>query len=54
VLANSDTKKGKPKPHSGRPFKVNDRQERRFGNTKGRTREEVVAILNGLGHSLPA
>ena len=53
VLANSDTKKGKPKPRPGRPFPMTDRQERKWGNTGGRTREEVVAILNGLGHNLP-
>lgn len=53
VIANSDTKKGKPKPRPGRPFPMNDRQERKWGNTGGRTREEVVAILNGLGHNLP-
>ena len=53
VLANSDTKKGRPKPHGGRPFKLNDRQERKFGDTGGRTRAEVAEILNRLGHNIP-
>ena len=53
VRINSDSKKGRPKPHPGRPFKLDDRQERRYGNTGGRSREEVVKILNSMGHSLP-
>lgn len=54
VQAHSDTKKGRPKPRAGRPFKVETGNRQRFGNTGGRTRAEVVEILNGLGHSLPA
>lgn len=53
VLANSDSKKGRPKPHPGRPFKSDDHRERKYGDTGGRTRAEVVEILNALGHSLP-
>ena len=53
VLANTDTKGGRPKPHSGRPWKIEDRAQQRYGDTGGRTRAEVVEILNGLGHALP-
>lgn len=45
-------KKGaKPKPHWLRPVTEDD-DVQRFGNTGGRSREEVVEILNALGHSL--
>ena len=45
-------KKGpKPKGHWLRPVTEDD-DVQRFGNTGGRTREEVVAILNAMGHSL--
>lgn len=40
------------KPHPGRPFKVDDKTTRRMGNTGGRSREEIVAILNAHGHNL--
>lgn len=53
MAANSDGKKGTPKPHGGRPWPLDNKQERRWGNTGGRSREEVVAILNAHGHSLP-
>ncbi|WP_051549262.1 hypothetical protein [Nocardioides sp. URHA0032] len=53
MAANNDSKKGRPKPHGGRPWPLDNKQERRWGNTGGRSREEVVAILNALGHSLP-
>lgn len=38
-------------PYS-RPIKAKD-STRRFGNTGGRSRAEVVAILNARGHNLP-
>lgn len=53
VMANSDPKKGKPKPHGGRPFEMAQRNVERYGDTGGRSRAEVVAILNALGHNLP-
>jgi len=53
VAANSDPKKPRPAPHSGRPYKPDDKTRQRFGDTGGRSRDEVVAILNGLGHNLP-
>lgn len=43
--------KKKPKPYQ-RPWKQ-EGDVKRMGNTGGRSRAEVVAILNGLGHSLP-
>lgn len=49
----ADPKKGAPKPHPGRPFKTDQRAAQRFGDTKGRSRAEVVEILNRLGHHLP-
>lgn len=36
-----------------RPIKAKDKRQR-WGDTGGRTRAEVVEILNGLGHSLTA
>lgn len=53
VIANSDSKKGRPKPHAGRPFKMDDRSKQKYGNTGGRSRAEVVEILNSMGHNLP-
>lgn len=53
-LVNSDRRKSRPKPHSIRPFKVQTGDVERIGNPGDRTREEIVAYLNGLGHSLPA
>lgn len=41
----ADPKKPKPKPHPMRPFKTNQDQ-RRFGNAGGRSRAEVIAILD--------
>lgn len=48
---NHDPKK-KFTPHAGRPFEVEDKTTKRMGNTGGRTRAEVVAILNAHGHNL--
>lgn len=45
VMANSDPKKPKPKPHGGRPFQSDRRDVKQLGKTDGRTREEVVSIL---------
>jgi hypothetical protein len=54
VQVNSDPKRGKPQPHSGRPYKVETAKEsKRIGDVGDRTRAEVVAILNARGHSLP-
>lgn len=53
VAANSDPKKGRPKPHGGRPFPMDDRREQRWGDTGGRSRAEIVKILNDLGHNIP-
>jgi hypothetical protein len=44
VQANSDPKKGKPKPHGGRPFQPPP-ETHQHGNASGRSREEVEAIL---------
>lgn len=52
-LVNADPKKGRPKPHSMRPVKHEDRQVQRIGNPGSRTREELVTYLSGLGHKLP-
>ena len=54
VAANSDKRK-RPKPHPGRPFKLNaaTQGERQRGDAGGRSREEVIRILNSLGHNLP-
>lgn len=46
VMANSDSKKGKPEPHSGRPFKVDGRTRSKKGSVDGWTRDEVEAILH--------
>lgn len=43
-------KKWKPYP---RPIKAKDK-DKRWGNTGGRSRAQVVAILNAHGHSLTA
>lgn len=43
--------KKKPKPYP-RPWKVKGNVQK-HGNTGGRSRAEVVKILNDLGHSLP-
>lgn len=40
----------KPKAHPGRPWKPDNR--RRFGDRKGRSREEVREVLNRYGHNL--
>ena len=54
VMANSDPKKGRPKPHGGRPMPTDTRDVKRIGDTGGRSREEIVDILRRLGHNLPA
>lgn len=41
-----------PQPHPGRPWKQKG-EARKFGNTAGRSRAEVVEILNRHGHNLP-
>lgn len=45
--------KGNPKPHPMRPGKQDDRTRERKGNVAGRSRAEVIAILNAHGHNLP-
>lgn len=40
----------KPKAHPGRPWKPTNK--RRFGDRKGRTREQMRALLNQYGHNL--
>lgn len=52
MRANADPKK-KVEPHSGRPFDMSSKTTRKMGDTGGRTRAEVVEILNSLGHNLP-
>lgn len=53
VMANSDSKKGKPKPHGGRPYKIERANVQKFGDRAGRTDAEVKEILNSLGHNIP-
>ena len=36
----------KPKPHPGRPFALNDARRERHGNAAGRSRDEVLALLD--------
>ena len=43
--------KKKPKPYP-RPWKQKTNVQK-HGNVGGRTRAEIVAILNGVGHNLP-
>lgn len=50
--ANSDPKKGRPKPHPGRPWKQETAERQQVGNASGRSREEVRAIMRRLGHRL--
>lgn len=51
VEANSDPKRGRPKPHPGRPFPMTN--GRRRGNAAGRTPKQVKEILNRYGHQIP-
>lgn len=44
----------KPTGYNPRPVKAQDKSRQRWGNTGGRTRAEIVAILNAHGHSLSA
>ena len=53
AAATSGSKGRKPKPHPGRPWKPSDKTVQKHGNTAGRSRAEVVAILNAHGHALP-
>ena len=54
AAATAGSRRGpKPKPHPGRPWKSSDRTTKKHGDVAGRTRAEVVAILNAHGHSLP-
>jgi hypothetical protein len=41
----------KPKTHPGRPWKT-DTNRRRFGDRKGRSRDEIREVLNRYGHNL--
>jgi hypothetical protein len=41
----------KPKPYP-RPWREQRENERHYGNTEGRSREEVVAYLAQLGHKI--
>lgn len=43
----------KPSGHNPRPIKAQDNRKK-WGDVGGRTRAEVVAILNARGHNLPA
>lgn len=52
--ANSDPKHGRPDPHTGRPWRIDNRDSEHIGDTAGRSRAEVVTYLNSLGHHLPA
>lgn len=51
-MAVNSGKRNKPKPHPMRPWKQQG-DVQRYGNTGGRSRSEVVEILNAMGHSLP-
>jgi hypothetical protein len=53
LMANSDSKKGRPKPHPGRPMPMDARSHRKMGNVGGRTREEVEAILAASARGVP-
>lgn len=51
--SNAGGKGAKPKPYP-RPWRTAEVEGvRRLGNTEGRSRAEVVAYLNSLGHHLP-
>jgi hypothetical protein len=53
-VATAGSKGSKAKPHPGRPYKTEtEKTVRRHGNAAGRSRAEVVAILNAHGHALP-
>lgn len=53
AVATGGKKGARPKPHPGRPWKPDERTTKKHGDAGGRTRAEVVAILNAHGHSLP-
>lgn len=53
TVATGGKKGARPKPHPGRPFASSDKTTKRHGDVGGRSRAEVVAILNAHGHSLP-
>lgn len=46
VAANTDSKKGKPPPHPGRPFTIDETSSSRSrGDAAGRSPEQVMTIL---------
>jgi hypothetical protein len=47
-ITKADPKKGKPKPHPGRPWKISDREVTRHGNAAGRSPDEVKALLRRM------
>lgn len=53
VMANSDSKKGRPAPHNGRPFQIDRADVKKYGDAAGRTPEQIRRILNErMGHNL--
>jgi hypothetical protein len=42
---NADPKKGRPKPHQIRPFKIDTGSKEKYGNVGDRTPEQVRALL---------
>lgn len=53
VMAHSDPKRGKPKPHPMRPFKAQDTTKRRPKRAPGVTDEVVIAAMRAAGHEPP-
>lgn len=53
LLAVNSTRKGRPEPHPLRPWKQDKKLRQRHGDAAGRSLEQVRAILNDHGHSLP-
>lgn len=43
----------KPQPYPTAPWAKPEKTRQHFGNVGGRTRTEVIELLNGMGHSLP-
>lgn len=55
LTGQANTAKGKWRSHPGhRPWKTDTREHQQIGNPGNRTRAEVVEILRGLGHNIPA
>lgn len=50
-MVNSSSRGPKPKPHSIRPFKTGETQQR-YGDTGGRTSEEVRALLESARNGI--